>query len=149
VKWNLRPCYFSQKVNFNFRLINNELVLRAYSSISFNRDQYRISTYNNKVIVNKGERLLIYESDFVFEEAIFHLQCNLDLISQYDLLLGLEFKKATCSITGGKILKPDKFILKQKARNRIKNIPFIHISSNNSRSGKWKEKFKILGMVYQ
>lgn len=149
VEWNLIPCYLSLKVSFNFRLINDELVLRAYSSLSFNRDQYRISTYNNKVTVKKGERLLIYESDFIFKEEIFHLQCDLELISQYDLLMGLEFKKAICTITGGKIIKPGKFILKQKALNRIKNIPFIHISGNNSWSGKLKKKFKILGMVYK
>lgn len=149
MQWNFQPCYFSLKVNFNFRLINNELVLRAFSSLSFNRDLYRISTYNNKVTVNKDERLLINECDFVINEEIFHLQCNLDLISQYDLLMGLEFKKATCTITGGEILQPNKFLLKQKARTRIKNIPFIHISGTSSRSGKWKEKYRILAMVYQ
>jgi predicted acylesterase/phospholipase RssA len=149
IEWNLKPADFSLKVNFIFRLVNDDLVLRAYASLSFDNSQYRISTYNNKVTVNQTESLLIYQCDFVFEDGIFHLQCQLDLISQYDLSLGMEFKKAVCIITGEKLLKPILFVLKQKAWSRIKNIPFIHVSSNSSWSGKWKERSRILKKVYK
>jgi hypothetical protein len=147
--WNLKPALFSLNVNFGFRLVHNDLVLRAYASISFGNSLYRISTFNNSVTVDHSERVLIYESDFFHEGEIFHLQCKLAMISQYDLLLGMEFKKATCMITNEKSEKPILFVLKQKAWSRIKNIPFIHISSNSSWSAKRKEKFRVLKEVYK
>lgn len=148
IEWKLKPADFSLKVNFNFRLINDKLALRAYASLSFDNNPYRISTYNNTVDVNHDESVLIYDSDFVFEDEIFHLQCKLVLFSQIDLSLGMEFKKATCIITNEKLLKPIMFIIKQKAWSRIKNIPFIHVSSNSSWMGKRKEKFRILRQIY-
>ena len=149
IEWNLKPADFSLKVNFIFRLVNDDLVLRAYGSLSFDNSEYRISTYNNMVTINQAESILIYQSDFVFEDGIFHLKCQLDLISQYDLSLGMEFKKAVCIITSEKLLNPILFVLKQKAWSRIKNIPFIHVSSNSSWLGKWKERFRILREVYK
>jgi predicted acylesterase/phospholipase RssA len=149
INWNLKPANFSLNINFNFRLIDNDLVLRAYGSLSFDNSIYRISTYNNKVTINHQENILIYESSFLFEDDVFYLQCKLDLISQYDLLIGMEFKKAHCTITNDKIPKPISFILKQGAWNRIKNIPFIHISSNSSWLSMQKEKSRILKKVYK
>jgi len=148
INWNLRPADFSLKINFNLRLINNDLVLRAYASISFNDNRHYISTFNNKVTADHTRSKMIYESDFILEEEIYHLRCELDLLSQYDLLSGMEFKKVCCMITGDKLLKPVLFILKQKAWDRIKNLPFIHVNSNNGVWGKWKEKFRILNKVY-
>jgi hypothetical protein len=148
IEWQLKPADFSLNINFNSRLLNNNLVLRAYSSLSFNLSQYRISTFNNKVTVDHNQGVLIFDSDFMFEDEIFHLQCILRLISQYDLLLGMEFKKARCTITNEKLPQPVSFVLKQKAWNRIKNVPSIHISSNSGWIGKWKEKFGILNKIY-
>ena len=148
IEWQLKPADLSLNINFNFRLINNELVLRAYASLSINNSQYRISTFNNKVTTVHDESTLIYESDFMFEDEAFHLQCILKLISQYDLLLGMEFKKARCTITSKKLPEPVSFTLKQKAWSRIKNVPFVHISSNSGWMGRWKEKSVILKKLY-
>jgi hypothetical protein len=60
----------------------------------------------------------------------------------------MEFKTAWCTITNQKLLKPVSAILKQKTWSRLKNIPFIHVSSSSGWSGKWKEKFRILKEVY-
>lgn len=149
LNWKNKLADFSLNIHFNFRLIDDELVLRAYSSLAFDNSIYRISTYNNQVTLNHQERVLVYGSSFVCEDEVFHLQCELDLISQYDLLLGMEFKKAFCTISSDKIPKPVSFILKQRAWNRIKNIPFIHISSSSSWLKKQKEKFRVLKKVYQ
>ena len=149
IDWKLNPAEFSLNVNFDFRIINTELVLRAYSSLSINKSPYRISTFNNNVSVNHDNRQLTFECDFVSEDEIFHLECNLNLISQYDLLLGMEFKKAHCTISNKKLLKPISAILKQKAWSRLKNIPFIHVSSTSGWLGKWSEKFSILAKLYQ
>jgi len=147
--WKNKQTDFSLNVNFNFRSINNELVLRAFASVSFDKSEYRTSTYNNKVTVNQTERILIFDCDFISENEILHLHCQLDLTSQYDLLLGMEFKKAVCTITNKNLTKPISTILKQSAWSRIKNVPFIHVSSSSSGIfGKWKEKFRILGEVY-
>ncbi len=148
IDWNSQSAEFSLNVNFNFRSVNNELILRAFASVSFDKSLYRISTFNNIVTVNQAERILNFECDFVVEEVFFHLQCRLNLISQYDLLLGMEFKKANCTITNYKLPKPISAVLKQKAGSRIKNIPFIHVSSSSGWLGKWKEKFRILKEVY-
>jgi predicted acylesterase/phospholipase RssA len=148
IGWKLKPVDFSLNINFNFRLIENKLFLRAYSSLSFDQSEYRISTYNNEVTINPGERILTFESDFVVEAKIFHLKCKLELISPYDLLLGMEFKKAYLKITGQELSKPVSCILKQKGITRLKNVPFIHVSSSSGWLGKWKEKFRILKEVY-
>lgn len=148
IDWEQKPVEFSLNVNFNFRSIENELVLRAFASVSFDKSADRISTFNNKVTINQPYKILIFKCDFVFKAEIFHLECQLDLISQYDLLLGMEFKKADCVLSGRTIEKPASFILKQNAWSRIKNIPFIHVSSSSGRAGKWKEKFRILNEVY-
>lgn len=148
IDWKYNLTDFSLNVNFNFRLINNELILRAFASVSFGNSEYRVSTYNNKVTINQTERTLMFDCDFVFEDEIFHLQCQLDLISQYDLLLGMEFKKALCLITSKYFPKPISAVLKQNAWSRIKNVPFIHVSSSSGWFGKWKEKFRILKEVY-
>ncbi|PXY46468.1 patatin-like phospholipase family protein [Flavobacterium hydrophilum] len=148
INWKLKSIHFSLNISFNFRLIANDLVLRAYGSLSFDNSIHRISTYNNKVTINHHENILIYESSFVFEDEVFHLQCYLDLISQYDVLLGMEFKKAHCAIQNDKFPKPVSFTLKQPAWIRIKNIPFIHINSNNGWLGRQKEKFRILKKIY-
>lgn len=149
LNWKLKPTNFSLNINFNFRLINNDLVLRAYGSLAFDNSKYRISTYNNKVTINHEENILIYQSSFIFEDEIFHLQCKLDLISQYDLLIGMEFKKARCTISNDKISQPISFLLKQDTWIRIKNIPFIHVSSNSGWLSRRKEKFRILKKVYK
>ena len=149
IEWRQQPTTFSLNLNFNFRSITNELVLRAFASVSFRNSEYRISTYNNLVSINRAERTLTFDCDFVSDDEILHLQCQLDLISPYDLLLGLEFKKARCTITSKNLTKPISTILKQSAWNRIKNVPFIHVSSSNGWLGKWKEKFRILGDVYK
>ncbi|HAQ20763.1 MAG TPA: alpha/beta hydrolase [Prolixibacteraceae bacterium] len=148
IKWKQQPAEFSLNINFNFRSVNNELVLRAFASVSIDNSEYRISTFDNKVTVNHAERTLTFECDFVFEDEIIHMQCQLSLISQYDLLLGMEFRKVDCTITSEKWPKPISFILKQKAWSRIKNVPFIHVSSSSGWFGKWKEKFRILEEVY-
>lgn len=144
----MKPVDLSLNINFNFRLINNDLVLRAYASLSFNLSQYRISTFNNKVSLYSNQHVLLFDCDFMFEDEIFHLQCNLRLISQYDLLLGMEFKKARCTITNEKFPEPVTATLKQKAWSRIKNIPAIHVSSNSGWVGRWKEKSGILNKLY-
>ncbi|MDO9614828.1 MAG: hypothetical protein Q7J86_09930 [Bacteroidota bacterium] len=147
--WKNKLTDFSLNVNFNFRIVHRELVLRAFASVSFENSEYRISTYNNQIMISQTEQILTFECDFVFEDQIRHLQCQLDLNSQYDLLLGLEFKKARCTITGNKMAKPVSFILKQNALSRFKNVPFIHVSSSSGWFGKWREKFRILNEVYE
>ncbi|MEO8146684.1 MAG: patatin-like phospholipase family protein [Bacteroidia bacterium] len=149
MEWNLKPTDFSFHINFNFRLINNELLPRAYASLSFDNNEYRISTFNNTVTVNTVENLLHYYGDFIFENETFHLQCKLRLNSEYDLLLGMEFKKCSCIISNEKLPKPVSFTLKQKAWWRIKNILFIHISTNSGWWRKLNEKFVILKRLYQ
>jgi len=146
--WIHNPSDFCLNINFNFRLIENELVLRAYASISIDSGEYRISTFNNQVNLDQIKRILTFESDFVFEDQIFHLKCELDLISPVDFLLGMEFKKAKCTISGNQLAKPISGILKQKACFRIRNVPFIHVGSSSGVVGKWKEKFRILKEVY-
>ena len=148
IEWKQNPTTFSLNVNFNFRSITDELILRAFASVSFDNSEYRISTYNNQVMINHAEQILTFDCDFVFEDEIQHLHGQLDLNSPYDLLLGMEFKKARCTITGNKLAKPVSCILKQNAWNRIKNVPFIHVNSSSGWFGKWKEKFRILGEVY-
>ena len=148
IEWKQQPTTFSLNVNFNFRSITNELVLRAFASVSFGNSECRISTYNNQVMINQTEHTLTFECDFVFEDQIQHLHAQLDLISPYDLLLGLEFKKAQCTISGKNLQKPISAVLKQNSWIRIKNVPFIHVSSSNGLVGKWKEKFRILKEVY-
>jgi predicted acylesterase/phospholipase RssA len=149
IEWKNKQTDFSLNVNFNFRSVHHELVLCAFASVSFENSEYRISTYNNQVTINQAKRTLNLEFDFVFEDEIFHLQCQLDLISQYDLLLGMEFKTARCTITGKNLAKSISAILKQKAWSRIKNVPFIHVSSSSGWFGKWREKFRILKVVYE
>lgn len=149
VAWKMKPVKFSLNINFNIRRVNNELILRAFASVSFNSSEYRISTYNNNAGINQAIKILTFECDFVFEDEIQHLQCQLDLISQYDLLLGMEFKKARFTITNNKPGKPVSGIMIQKTWNRIKNVPFIHVSSSNGLLGRWKEKFSILRKLYQ
>ena len=146
--WKNKQTEFSLNVNFNFRRLNYELVLRAFASVSFDNSEYRTSTYNNKVTVNHTERILIFDCDFISDDEILHLHCQLDLTSQYDLLLGMEFKKARCTISNKNLAKPISSVLKQNAWNRIKNVPFIHVSSSSGIFGKWKEKFRILKEVY-
>lgn len=148
IDWKNKQTDFSLNINFNFRSVHRELVLRAFASVSFENSEYRISTYNNQVMINQTEQILTLECDFVFEDQIQHLQCKLDLNSQYDLLLGMEFKKARCTIASKNLLKPISAILKQNAWIRIKNVPFIHVSSSSGLIGKWKEKFRILKEVY-
>ncbi len=148
LEWNNLPAYLSLNISFNFRMINNDLVLRAYGSLSFNNSENRISTYNNKVTAGCGAGTLIYSGDFLYDGNVFNLECKIDLISYYDLIIGLEFKRAFCRITGEKISGPVSFVLTQKGWDRIKNIPFIHVSSNNTWLGKWKEKIRILRAVY-
>ncbi|MDP3915797.1 MAG: patatin-like phospholipase family protein [Bacteroidota bacterium] len=148
IDWKNKLTDFSLNVNFNFRIVHRELVLRAFVSVSFENSEYRISTYNNQVMISQTEQILTLECDFVFEDQIQHLQCELDLNSQYDLLLGMEFKKARCSITCKNLPKPISAILKQNAWIRIKNVPFVHVSSSSGLFGKWKEKFRILKEVY-
>ncbi len=148
IEWKQTPMTFSLNVNFNFRSINNELILRAFASVSFGSSEHRISTCNNKLTINRAERTLKFECDFVFEDEIFHLNSQIDLISPYDLLLGLEFKKARCFITNSKLAKPILFLIIQKAWSRIRNVPFIHVSSSSGLLGKWKEKYKILNKIY-
>lgn len=149
IDWKNKQTEFSLNVNFNFRSITKELVLRAFASVLFGNSECRISTYNNTVSINRAERTLAFECDFIFEDEIQHLHCQLDLISPYDLLLGMEFKKARCILTGEKLPKPVFTVLKQKAWTRIKNVPFIHVSSSNGLVGKWREKFRILKKVYE
>ena len=148
ILWKQAPADLSLNMNFNFRLINNELVLRAYASVSFDKSQYRISLFNNKVTVDNNQSALIYDGEFMFEDQIFHLQCALRLTSQYDLLLGMEFKKARCTIINEMLPKPISVTLKQKAWSRIKNIPAIHVSSSSGWFGRWKEKSGILRKLY-
>jgi predicted acylesterase/phospholipase RssA len=148
MEWEQKQTDFSMNVNFNFRRTNNELTLRAFASVSFDRGENRISTCNNETTINQKERTLTFECDFVFEDQIQHLHCQLDLNSPYDLLLGMEFKKTRCTITDNKLAKPVSFILKQSAWSRIKNVPFIHVSSSSGMVGKWKEKFRILKEIY-
>lgn len=148
IEWNGKPAKLSLNTNFNFRLINNDLVLRAYASLQFNQSTYRISTFNNKVVVIPDENVMIYSGDFIFDNEIYHLLCTLNLISPYDLLLGMEFKNTRCTITSEKLLKPATFLLKQKAWSRLKNIPFIHVSSSSGWLGKWREKLSILHKLY-
>jgi len=148
LEWRLNPADFCLNINFNFRLIENDLVLRAYASISIDSGEFRISTYNNLVILDQIERVLTFENDFAYEDQIFHLKCELDLISPVDLLLGMEFKKAKCTITCNQLTKPISGVLKQKAWFRIKNVPFIHVGSSSGWFEKWKEKFRILKVVY-
>jgi predicted acylesterase/phospholipase RssA len=148
IDWKNKQTDFSLNINFNFRSVHRELVLRAFASASLENSEYRISTYNNEVMINQTELILTFECDFVFEDQIQHLQCKLDLNSQYDLLLGMEFKKARCTITGKNLPKPISAVLKQNAWIRIKNIPFIHVSSSSGLFGKWKEKFRIMKEVY-
>lgn len=148
ILWELTPADFSLNINFAIRLINNNLVLRGYASLSFNSSQYRISTFNNKVTVDHDKNVLLFDSDFMFKDEIFHLQCSLRLISRYDLLLGMEFKKARCTITSEKLPEPVSFTLRQKVWSRIKNVPAIHISSNSGWLGRWKEKTGILKKLY-
>jgi len=147
-EWQFKPVDFSLNIYFNFRLLNNEPVLRAYASVSFNKSKYRISTFNNKITVDRDKNTLIFDSDFMFEDENLHLQCALSLVSQYDLLLGMEFKKARCTITNEKLPEPVSFVIKQKAWSRIKNVPAIHVSSNSGWLGRWKEKFDILQKLY-
>jgi len=149
IDWKNEQTEFSLNVNFNLRSITNELVLRAFASVSFGNSENRISTYNNQVMINQTEQILTFECDFVFEDQIQHLHGQLDLISPYDLLLGMEFKRARCTITGKNLPKPISAVLKQNAWIRIKNVPFIHVSSSSGLVGKWKEKFWILGEVYK
>jgi hypothetical protein len=149
MEWKLQQTDFSLNILFNFRFIKDELVLRAYASVSFGKSEFRISTYNNKVSINQAARILNFDCDSVFEDQILHLHCVLNLISPIDLLLGMEFKTARCIITGDKQIKPIAVVLKQKAWSRIRNVPFIHVSSSSGLFGKWKEKFRILGEVYQ
>lgn len=148
IVWDSKPCFFSLNTSFSLRLINNDLVLRAYSSLSFDRSDYRISTYNNTVRVNHDKDVLIYDLDFIFRDDIYHLSCRFILNSQYDLLWGMEFKKAQCTITNVKMEIPVSFLAKQKSWSRIKNIPFMHVSSSSGWMGKWKEKFRILNRLY-
>lgn len=148
IDWKNKQTDFSLNINFNFRSVHRELVLRAFASVSFENSEYRISAYNNELMINQTEQSLTFECDFFFEDQIQHLQCNLDLNSQYDLLLGMEFKKARCTITRNNLPKPISAILKQNAWIRIKNVAFIHVSSSSGLMGKWKEKFRILSEVY-
>jgi hypothetical protein len=148
IEWKQQPTTFSLNVNFNFRSIADELVLRAFASVSFGNSECRISTYNNQVMINQTEQTLTFECDFVFEDQIQHLRGQLDLISPYDLLVGMEFKKARCILTSKNLQKPISAVLKQNAWIRIKNVPFIHVSSSSGVVGKWREKFRILKEVY-
>ena len=146
LEWEFKPTEFSWNIHFNFRKTNPELVLRAYSSVSFGNSPDRISTFNNSVSISNG--LLDYECDLLVNNEIIHLQAQMQLISPYDLLLGMEFKTARCTLSGEKIKKPIPFMVRQKAWSRIKNMPFIHVSSSSGIFGKWKEKFSILKEVY-
>ncbi len=148
IEWQGKPTEFSWNINFNFRKTNNELILRAYSSVSFDNSPSRISTFNNVVLKIQPKNQIIYQCDFISGSETFSLECTLQLISPIDLLLGMEFKTVQCVLSGRKIEKPFLFVLKQNAWNRIKNVPFIHVSSSNGWLGKWKEKFSILKEVY-
>lgn len=147
--WKLQPTEFSLNVQFNFRKVENKLVLRAFASVSFGTGGYRISTCNNQLTIDRSNQTLRFDGDFLFEDEVLHLACQLDLISQYDLLLGMEFKKARCSLSGQNNTETVSFILKQKAWSRLKNGPFIHVNSASGWIGKWKEKFRILNEVYE
>lgn len=146
LEWNSKPSEFSLNINFNFRNTNQKMILRAFSSVSFDNSPDRISTFNNSVTIIK--RLLNYECDLIVNDEILHLQIQMQLISPYDLLLGMEFKTARCTLSGENRKQPVAFVLKQKAWSRIKNILFIHVSSSSGIFRKWKEKYRILNEVY-
>lgn len=147
MEWEGKLTEFSWNINFNFRKTNEELILRAYSSVSLDNSPDRISTFNNSVSINQNQ--LNYECDWIANQETVHLHGQMQLISPYDLLLGMEFKKAKCMLSVGKLTKPLSFDLKQKGWSRIKNVPFIHMSSSGGFWGKWKEKFSILNEVYK
>jgi len=146
--WHAKVSGLSVRLQFHFRMVQNELILRADGSLAFDGNEYRISTFNSHVRIRHAENVMVYDGEFRCENEIYYLQCEFDLISPIDLQLGMEFKRARCTITGKKLTNLIKFSLKQSAWDRIRNVPFIYISSNNSRFGKWKERFKILNKVY-
>ncbi|MDP2113137.1 MAG: patatin-like phospholipase family protein, partial [Bacteroidota bacterium] len=71
IDWEQKSTHFSLNLNFNFRSVNNELVLRAFASVSFDASSNRISTYNNKVTINQSGKILLFDCDFIFENEIF------------------------------------------------------------------------------
>jgi predicted acylesterase/phospholipase RssA len=148
IMWQSDPADLSVWLQLQFRMISGELVLRAFGSLAFD-DGDRISTFNNHLRLRPSEKILAYDGEFKFENQTYYLQCEFDLISPIDLQLGLEFKRARCTITGKNLPRLLKFQLRQTIKDRIRNLPFMHISSNSSWIGKWKERNKILNKVYQ
>lgn len=147
VNWENKQTELRWRINFNFRKTNDDLILRAYSSVSFDKSPEWISTFNNSVTLSQNQ--LICTCDLILNNETIHLQGQLQLISPFDLLLGMEFKQLKCSISVEKNKEAAKTILKQKAWFRIKNAPFIHVNSSSGIWGKWKEKFSILNEVYK
>ena len=137
----------SININFNFRLVNDNFILRAYASIAFDNDN-RISTFNNITTIEPNKGFVIFDSDFIYCQKVHHLQCKMKASSQFDLILGMELKKAHCTITTNDLSAPITFLMKQRAADRIKNAFFMHINSNEGWYEKWKTKFRILSMIY-
>lgn len=146
MEWNGKTTEISWNINFNFRQTNPELVLRAYSSVSFDNSPDRIPTFNNSVSI--GKNMLEYSCNLILNNETIHLHGRMNLISPFDLLLGLEFKQMHFSLLREQNSNPDSVILKQKAWCRIKNTLFIHVNSSGGFRRKWKEKFSILNEVY-
>lgn len=143
---NSRKIEVSINISFHFHLINNKLQPVAYSSVAFEENELRISTYNNSIKVEHNR--LFFDADFILENEQCHLNIETKLNSSIDLMLGLEFKKATCIISGKQFDSENKFVLIQTAWSRIKNILFIHISSHSGWYKRQKEKMKILRMAF-
>jgi hypothetical protein len=132
---------------FNFRHIDDEIVLRAYSSLKFGGSPDKISTYNNNLAHSSDRKSLLYDADFVYDKQVYHFQIKLKMLTKYDLLLGMEFKKADCIITGSQLPLPISTELKQSIMARIRNLGSMHLSSNSGWKGRWGEKLTILDKI--